>query len=66
MPVVIVLKENRAKEIIVQDAGGKTSVPFGLLMESPDAYFVVPPDKNQRGIELKKDSVEALVILNRK
>jgi hypothetical protein len=67
LPVIFVLKENAAaKGAITQDANGKASIPYGLLMESADAYFVVSQDKDQRSIELKKDAVQALVILNRK
>jgi hypothetical protein len=66
LPVVFVLKANEAKDVITQDASGKKSIPYGLLMETSDAYFVVSSEKDQRAIELKKDAVEAVVILNRK
>jgi len=61
LPVMFVLKEDTAaKGVLAQDASGKASIPYGLLMESPDAYFVVSQDKDQRAIELKKDAVQAL------
>jgi hypothetical protein len=66
LPVVFVLKANEARDAITQDASGKKSIPYGLLMETSDAYFVVSSEKDQRAIELKKDAVEAVVILNRK
>jgi hypothetical protein len=66
LKVVFLLKPDATTElapVLAMDATGKESVPYYLLMETTESYFVISQKRDERAIELKKDMVHAVVVL---
>jgi hypothetical protein len=65
-PLAIVFIEGEKKmpdEIKRADPSGKRSVPYKLLLSTDKYYVVVSPSPKEKSIELSRDSVAGMIVL---
>ena len=65
-PLAIVFIEGEKKmpdEIKRADPSGKRSIPYKLLLSTDKYYVVVSPSPKEKSIELSRDSVAGLIVL---
>ena len=65
MSVVFVEGEKKIPdEIQKADPAAKRSIPYKLLLSTDKSYIVVAPSSKERSIEISRDSVSGIVVLD--
>jgi hypothetical protein len=55
--------EKKLPDVIKSDISLKRSIPYELLVTTDKSYVVMSPDPNEKSIEVSRDSVAGIIVL---
>jgi hypothetical protein len=63
LKIAFIVGEKKFPDLIRTDASLKRSLPYELLVTTDKSYVVLSPDANEKSIEISRDSVAGIVVL---